>query len=548
MKYLWLLGIFAFSSAQGSWLVKKIVGHDVDSIISVKKINTEHETRTIFRFPRFIPEGAPASKEIYEEVLVSEAELSAKERLMYKMISKNSLQKESIPGAVVKTLVQNGPSANRIDLTILGDGYTAQEQDKFFADAERIKNDLFSQDTFASYLPLFNFHAVFVPSKESGISDLKKIDTAFGLYRTPAGSKRAIYPGNTSAIDAAIALAPDTDYPILMANDDYYGGLGGQYAITTRSVESGQVVLRHELGHNFGQVGEEYDGGYVYSGANSSDDTNVMWKHWLTTDKVYEAKFLTGSYDWQNLAGKDHVSQFTFPEAVNGQPYSLDVKISSVGWSGPEQVSAYLDGNSLPYYGTYTRDRSFFDLGNLTSVEPGNHELRFHENTADGDNVLAFAQVLALAPGYDKGRSTLAAYATFDDFGYKTYRPTHDNCLMRNMLVRHFCAVDQENMWKKFLDRIRLVDNIEVVRDQIQMAIPETTFSVNVQTAPLPGLSANWYSMEGRGQSHEITELKNKFSAKDLPAGKYRIDIRFATNEVRAPSARFLDSRLVELK
>ena len=49
-----------------------------------------------------------------------------------------------------------------------------------------------------------------------------------------------------------------------------WGGLGGRYAITTRSLTSGSMVLRHELGHNFSNVGEEYDGGQVYSGANFS--------------------------------------------------------------------------------------------------------------------------------------------------------------------------------------------------------------------------------------------------------------------------------------
>src|SRR4051812_46669625 len=35
----------------------------------------------------------------------------------------------------VRTLVTSGPKENRVNLTILGDGYTVSEKDKFFADA-----------------------------------------------------------------------------------------------------------------------------------------------------------------------------------------------------------------------------------------------------------------------------------------------------------------------------------------------------------------------------------------------------------------------------
>lgn len=42
------------------------------------------------------------------------------------------------------------------------------------------------------------------------------------------------------------------DYPSLIGNDNYYGGLGGEFVISTKSNRTGTVVLRHEMGHNFG--------------------------------------------------------------------------------------------------------------------------------------------------------------------------------------------------------------------------------------------------------------------------------------------------------
>lgn len=73
------------------------------------------------------------------------------------------------------------------------------------------------------------------------------------------------------------------DYPSLIGNDDFYGGLGGEFVISTKSDRTGTVVLRHEMGHNFINVGEEYDNGQVYSGVNAASSLSSLgWTAWLT--------------------------------------------------------------------------------------------------------------------------------------------------------------------------------------------------------------------------------------------------------------------------
>ena len=77
-------------------------------------------------------------------------------------------------------------------------------------------------------------------------------------------------PGNAQGARDACALAAGCDYPSIIGNDPFYGGLGGEFVIATESETSGTIVLRHEMGHNFVNVGEEYDGGSVYRGVNSA--------------------------------------------------------------------------------------------------------------------------------------------------------------------------------------------------------------------------------------------------------------------------------------
>src|SRR5271169_1074700 len=145
-------------------------------------------------------------------------------------------------------------------------------------------DDLFKGETFKSILPILNVWAVFTPSTESGIGvNGHPKDTVFGLYRD--GSElRGIYPTHKdNARKACRATGPFAcDYPIIIGNDEYYGGLGGEFVISTSSITSGTIVIRHELGHNLIPVGEEYDGGWVYSGVNSAHLLPPPWTHWLT--------------------------------------------------------------------------------------------------------------------------------------------------------------------------------------------------------------------------------------------------------------------------
>ena len=88
------------------------------------------------------------------------------------------------------------------------------------------------------------------------------------------------------------------------------GGLGGEFVISTESETSGTIVLRHEMGHNFVNVGEGYDGGSAYRGANfDSSRTNIKWAHFLTdqtsqTPVEEPRKLALQDYPWQVRALK----------------------------------------------------------------------------------------------------------------------------------------------------------------------------------------------------------------------------------------------------
>lgn len=524
MRSLLLFAVIVMAlPAQAEWIVQQFVDQDgkVLSIESIKPTSIQiSEDKVIKRHVHeYIAEttAIPAAKIFYQELIVSDQYLE--QNFAHVPAHKIMAQTFNWPGAEVRTIVNQGPAQNRIDLTFVGDGYTSEEKDKFFDDVARMTNDMFNGQTFASYLALFNVHAVFIPSKESGITDVVRKDTALGLYRNPKGSKRAIMPGNSMAAERAIALAPDTDYPILIANDDFYGGLGGRYAISTRSLETGTVVLRHELGHNFGEVGEEYDGGQVYSGANNSKSSNVPWKNWIKNGKleVYESKFLSGNYLWKNLKDGSFKATFNFP----GPQYTYDIDISSVGWKTPNDVEVLLNGEVKELEGVWSEDRSFFKFVKQETLAQGTHTIEIREKIKDGDNVLAFANIYAHPANLNKEKHFIGAFNTFYGPGQPSgFRPTYDSCLMRDMRSVDFCAVDQENMWRKFLGTVTLVDSYEV---------KDTT--LNLVTPPLEYLTVTLSKNENGNWKEIHTSVGSEKIA--LPGkGQYKLEAVFAHPEI----------------
>lgn len=442
--------------------------------------------------------------------------------------------------------MDQGPSENRIDLTMVGDGYTESQKEQFFQDAQRLTDDLFEGQTFASYLPLFNVHAVFVPSKDSGITNLEKKNTALGLYRSPAGSARVIDVRKPAQARKAIALAKDTDYPILIANDPLYGGLGGEFAITTNSKESGSVVLRHELGHNFGDVGEEYDGGEVYTGANHSRKKDVKWSHWTEGPVEPEkARVVLAEYPWKNLEKGEQKFEFQVkPLEGRGSTPQVGLLLSSVGWESPEDVQVQLDGKPVPLEGVYTNDRSFFSTPQAFDIAPGPHQLTIKENIKDHDNVLGSVQVTTYAQDYNFDPNHIGAYPTFNsDLKLVGYRPTDHSCLMRDMRQTEFCPIDKENMWQKFLHTVSLIDDVET------KTLRGGDTQLLLKTPNLKGLEISWFRVDKNGKQHELEEFQGKKKIR-IPAdqqGSIQAQVSFQTPEVRQYTPDFVATKTIQL-
>ena len=163
----------------------------------------------------------------------------------------------------VTTILNNGSAANRIDIVILGDGYTAQQL-QLYADAvQTFVDGFFAQEPFKEYKRYFNVHRIDVVSNQSGADHPENDqfrDTALGANYNCSSIQRLLCVDNsavTNIVNTSVA-ANARDITIVLVNDPEYGGSGGAIAVASSHASTLDVVL-HEVGHSFALLADEYD-------------------------------------------------------------------------------------------------------------------------------------------------------------------------------------------------------------------------------------------------------------------------------------------------
>ena len=165
------------------------------------------------------------------------------------------------PGALIE-LEKNGEPAKKVDLLLLGDGYTAAERSKFERDARRLLEILFATSPFKERRRDFNVWGLVPPSAESGISrpstEVHRA-TPIGATYDAFGSERYVLTFNNRAMREIAAFAP-YEFIEILTNSRTYGGGGIFNLYGTVAADSAQAsyVFVHEFGHHFAALADEY--------------------------------------------------------------------------------------------------------------------------------------------------------------------------------------------------------------------------------------------------------------------------------------------------
>lgn len=183
------------------------------------------------------------------------------------------------PRFKVWAVLENGPPTDKVDLLLLGDGYTAAEMDKWHADARRMADLLFAVSPFKERRADFNVWAVDTPSEESGVSR-----PSDGVYRRSPlratydafGSERYVLAFDEGRVREAASAAP-YEFVEIVVNDRKYGGGGIHNLYATVAAESvwAPYLFVHEFAHHFAGLADEY-----YTSAVAYESGGVAVEPW----------------------------------------------------------------------------------------------------------------------------------------------------------------------------------------------------------------------------------------------------------------------------
>lgn len=202
---------------------------------------------------------------------------------------------------------------SRIDLVVMGDGYTAQEMELYSENVQTFVDAFLSEPPFSDYPDAFNIHQMNIISAESGVdrpditSKPDEVDTVLDAGRTVESSWL-----NYDTKLARCLLAdhfPDAkqrDFALLFVNSDDDRNLRANETspavVQTNSERGLKHVTLHELGHSLGKLDDEYrePGKLCYQGTAYPDSsfgyiatTNITteternaipWAHWIDKD------------------------------------------------------------------------------------------------------------------------------------------------------------------------------------------------------------------------------------------------------------------------
>ncbi|MEJ2482137.1 MAG: IgA Peptidase M64 [Gemmatimonadota bacterium] len=166
------------------------------------------------------------------------------------------------PGGTVHTIFENGPPTEKVDLVLVGEGYTEDQEAKFLADAHRLSDALFGTEPFRSRRADFNVRAVLVPAERPGVNrpqvgEFRRtpLSTEFNIF----DSERYLLTLDNRALREALSGVP-YEFVEILVNEKQYGG-GGIFnfqATVAVDTEFADYVFVHEFGHHFAGLADEY--------------------------------------------------------------------------------------------------------------------------------------------------------------------------------------------------------------------------------------------------------------------------------------------------
>ena len=226
----------------------------------------------------------------------------------------------------VVAIISNGDPAQKVDLLLLGDGYTAEEHDDFIVRAREMANILLATSPFKERKNDFNVWALAPHAAQSGVSRPSTNtyrDSPIGATYDSFRSKRYVLTFDNKNW-RRIASSTPYDFVEILTNTETYGGGGiyGLFGTTAANGEWAPYVFVHEFGHHFAGLADEY---YTSSTAYESpevivepyepnvtallDPDNLKWRHLVAPNTPLPTPWPKAEFEKHSLAVQEQRAQ-----------------------------------------------------------------------------------------------------------------------------------------------------------------------------------------------------------------------------------------------
>lgn len=193
----------------------------------------------------------------------------------------------------VQVIHKTGDDRENFVILIMGDGYTADQQEQFLEDATNKARGMLTWSPYKEYSDRINIYAMQVVSNESGVGEYggKSPDTYFNmkvlgkaLVFTNGGSDRAVALRNELEEQYLDEGANVGTIHILSNDSGSYGAsVNSLFSFSTNSPDNSTgTVMAHEIAHSIGGLGDEYE--RYTNKPNTSDTTDpdsIKWSKML---------------------------------------------------------------------------------------------------------------------------------------------------------------------------------------------------------------------------------------------------------------------------
>jgi len=189
---------------------------------------------------------------------------------------------ERKPAGRVWNVIESGAPSEKVDLLVIGEGYTESELPKFHKDVERMIGKLFATEPFKSRRKDFNVRALDLVEPASGVHRPRTNDnrrTMTGVQYNIFDSERYVLTLDDHRMRDVASSAP-YDFLEILVNEKQYGGGGIFNDQATACVDSAfaEYVFVHEFGHHFAALADEYYTSPVSYATSGSSEHPEPWE------------------------------------------------------------------------------------------------------------------------------------------------------------------------------------------------------------------------------------------------------------------------------